>query len=179
MIVELYWQRSENALTESKNKYERYCGVIAENILKSKEDAEECVNDTWIRAWNSIPDKRPNRLSVFLGKITRNIAIDRYRKKKSQKNNAGETALCLDELAECIGENECFTDKLVLKELVNTFLAQLNDSNRKIFMYRYWYMCSIKEVAKLCDMSEGAVKMSLQRTRKSFEEFLKKEGINI
>ena len=101
-IVDLYWQRSDQAISETDRKYGRYCHTIAYNICASNEDAEECVNDTWFSAWNLMPDKRPSILSTFLGYITRNFALDRYRAKKSKKRGQGETPLALDELEECI-----------------------------------------------------------------------------
>lgn len=176
-IVELFWQRSEKAITESQQKYYGYCSTIAYNILHSPEDTEECVNDTWIKAWNTIPPSRPHRLSVFLGKIIRNIALDRYRKNKTLKRGKGQAAICLDELAECIADGKNFADDLVVKDTLNYFLQSLNSKKRHIFMLRYWYLFSIKDIAKYCSMSEGAVKMSLQRTRIVLKEFLEKEGI--
>ncbi|MBP1565556.1 MAG: RNA polymerase sigma factor [Oscillospiraceae bacterium] len=178
-IVELFWQRSERAIPESQNKYNSYCTSIAVGILGSREDAEECVNDTWMRAWNSIPDNRPSKLSVFLGKITRNISIDRYRKNTSLKNNGGQFSVCLDELAECTGNDENLTDDIVWKDIIDRFLGSLKNSSREVFMYRYWYMFSVDEIAWQCDMTKGAVKMSLQRTRKALKDFLEREGITI
>ena len=120
-IIKLYWQRDESAIKESQTKYGSYCITIANNILHSSQDTEECVNDTWFRAWNTIPPEKPRRLSVFLGKITRNLAIDKYRRDKSQKYGKGQIALCLDELGECIGENNPIEDRIALKELLNLF----------------------------------------------------------
>lgn len=120
-IIELYWQRDESAIKESQTKYGSYCITIANNILHSSQDTEECVNDTWFRAWNTMPPEKPRRLSVFLGKITRNLAIDKYRRDKSQKYGKGQIALCLDELGECIGENNPIEDRIALKELLNLF----------------------------------------------------------
>ena len=179
IIIELYFQRSETAIRESEKKYGAYCGTIANNILHSQQDSEECVNDTWVRAWNAIPPEKPARLSVFLGKITRNLAIDRWRKLKREKSGSGQINLCLDELAECVGTQETLGDKLDLKEALDSFLSMLKPQTKRIFMLRYWHMCPISDVARLCGISEGAVKMSLRRTRKLLREYLEKEEIDI
>lgn len=178
-IVELYWKRSESAISQSEKKYGRYCGVIAGNILSSKEDTEECVNDTWMKAWNNIPPARPNRLSVFFGRITRNLAIDRYRRNKAEKHGGGQTAICLEELAECVSGSGEFPDDFILRDAVNRFLHELPPERSRIFMLRYWYMYPIKEIAGKTDTSEGAVKMSLQRTRSALKKFLEEEGFEI
>ena len=178
-IIELYWQRDETAITESSTRYGTYCRVIAYNILRSHEDSEECVNDTWLRAWNNIPPKRPARLSVFFGRIIRNLAIDRYRKYKTRKYGGGEMELCLDELGECVGEEVRIEDRLALKELLDIFLSELPEKNRNIFLLRYWYIMSVNDIAKRYDMSEGAVKMLLSRIRSRLKEYLEKEGVVI
>ena len=178
-IIELYWQRSENAISESQQKYGGYCGTIARNILHSAEDAEECVNDTWAKAWNVIPPSKPNRLSVFLGRITRTLAIDRWRAKSTQKRGNGEISLCLDELAECVSNNDSIVDDLILKDALERFLRGLKADAAQLFLLRYWYMLPIKDIALRRSVSEGAVKMSLSRTRAALREFLEKEGIKI
>ncbi len=178
-IIELYWQRSDRAISESQIKYSGYCSTIANNILHSAEDTEECVNDTWFCAWNTMPPEKPNRLAIFLSKITRNLAIDRYRKFKSQKYGGGQIVLCLDELGECIGEDSPIEDRIALRELLNSFLCSLPDKNRNIFLLRYWYMMPIAEIAKCNDISEGAVKMILQRIRNKLKDYLEKEGIGV
>ena len=176
-IIELYWQRNESAINESRTKYCGYCSAIANNILHSAEDTEECVNDTWFRAWNTMPPEKPGRLAVFLGRITRNLAIDRYRRDRSQKYGGGQTELCLDELGECIGEDSPIEDRLALRELLNSFLYNLPDKNR--FLLRYWYMMPIAEIAKRNDISEGAVKMILQRVRNKLKDYLEQEGVGV
>lgn len=178
-IVELYWQRDENAVRESRVKYEAYCGTIAYNILHSKEDSEECVNDTWLRAWNNIPPEKPGRLAAFFGKITRNLAIDKYRRSRSRKYGGGQIALCLDELEECIGEEQPIEDRVALRELINEFLTELTDKNRDIFLFRYWYIMSVSEISRRYGISEGAVKMILQRTRSKLKGYLEREGAGI
>lgn len=176
-IVNLYWKRDEAAIKISQEKYGVYLKNIAINILHSTEDSEECVNDTWLRAWNSIPPQKPNRLALYFGKITRNLAIDRYRKEKSQKYNAGETVLCLEELAECIGKDHHLEENIALKELISLFLRNLNSKNRMVFMLRYWYMMPMDEIAKKTGSSVGSVKMTLSRTRNKLKRYLVKEGV--
>ena len=176
-IIELYWQRDENAINESDNKYGPYCSTIARNIIHSEEDTEECVNDTWMRAWNAMPPERPNRLAVFFGRITRNLAIDRYRREKSQKYGGGQVKLCLDELTECVGDGSSMDDRIALRELINTFLHELPEKNCEIFLCRYWYMMPVNVIAKRCGMTEGAVKMTLSRVRSRMKEYFEKEGI--
>ncbi len=179
IIIELYWQRNEAAIDESRSKYGRYCRKIADNILHSEEDSEECVNDTWLRAWDSIPPERPSVLSSFFGRITRNLAIDRFRRERSGKYGGGQTALCLDELSECIGKEASIEDRVALRELLNKFLRSLPERNRDIFLMRYWYMQPVSEIARQIGTSEGAVKMILQRVRIKMRKYLEKEGVGI
>lgn len=179
-ILDLYWERSENAITETATKYGKYCHYIAYNILQDKEDSEECVNDTYLKAWNVIPPHRPNRLSTFLGKITRNLSLDKYKEKHTKKRGEGQIALALDELQECIpttGSVEQAIDDMVLTEVLNHFLASLSAEARKIFMRRYWYLCSVKDIARDLSISESKVKMSLLRSRNVLKTMLEKEGI--
>ena len=178
-IVDLYWARSENAIKETGSKYGAYCRKIAMNIVSNDEDSEECVNDTWFRAWNAIPPKRPERLAVFFGRITRNLAIDRYRKKRSEKLGGGQIALCLDELEECIGETNPIADAIGISELLNGFLSDLPERTRNVFLFRYWYMMPVAEIAAQTGMNEGAIKMTLQRVRNKLKDYLKKEGVGI
>ena len=178
-IIELYWLRNEEAIKETQAKYGSYCGKIAENILNSKEDAEECLNDTWNRAWNMIPPEKPKHLTLFLGKITRNLAIDRYRRDKSQKNGGGQITMCLEELEECIGDDGGIEERIAIRDLINTFLKGLSKKNRDIFLYRYWYMMPVERIAEKYAASEGAIKMNLLRTRKSLREYLEKEGVSL
>ena len=179
VIIELYWQRLEAAISESRTKYGRYCTVIADNILHCPEDTEECLDDTWLKAWEAMPPQKPDRLSVFLGKITRNLAIDRYRKNRAGKYGKGQIALCLDELAECVGTDETIADDLALKKALDGFLQELEGEAKDIFMLRYWHMFSVKEIANRLGKSDGAVKMSLQRTRSKLRSYLEQEGFDI
>lgn len=178
-IVELYWKRDELAISESDQKYGRYCRTIAYNILFSQQDSDECVNDTWHNAWRVIPPEKPSRLQYFLGRITRNLALDRYGYNKAQRRNADlETAI--DEYYECIPNGEfSVEDELILKNLINSFLESLDSRTRIIFLRRYWYALSVQEIAKKMGMSESHVSVILHRTRNRFKDYLKKEGITV
>ena len=176
-IVALYWERNENAIRETEAKYGKFCYAIAYNVLRSREDADECVNDTWVGAWNAMPPERPKRLPSFLARITRNIAIDRYRYDGAQKRSA-QTEIAMDEYYDCIPSAEASVeDTLALKEAVNGFLASLDVRSRVIFMRRYWYSMSIAEIAESVCLSENHIGIILHRTRNKFKDYLKKEGI--
>lgn len=178
-IIELYWSRDETAITETSSKYGRYCYSIAWNILHRREDAEECENDTYLAAWETMPPRRPSRLAVFLGKITRNIALDCYDYQKAQKRSGNMLEL-LSELSECVvARNEPAHD-LEAKETaesINRFLGQQSRLNRMIFVRRYWYADSVSAIAERFQLSESRVKSSLFRTRKKLRQFLEAEGV--
>lgn len=177
-IIELYWERSEDAIFQTEQKYGRFCRSIAYNILHNDEDSEECVSDTYMKAWNEMPPKRPEKLSAFLGRITRNISLHRYEYKYAQKRGGGEVTLALDELGECISSGERVEntiDDLELAALLNSFLAALAPQNRIIFVRRYWYLYSIKEIAAQLGVSESKIKTSLFRTRNALHTLLEKE----
>jgi len=175
-IVALYWERSETAIRETDRKYGKYCHAIAYNILYSKEDAEECVNDTYLKAWNSIPPEQPNSLSAYLGKITRNLALNRYAHEHADKRNIHLTAI-YDEATEPFADSADMLDEMILREAINTFLASLSAETRILFMRRYWYMSPVKQIAHDYGLPEGTVKSILSRTRKKFKDYLEKEGI--
>ena len=178
-IVSLYWERSENAIRETERKYGKYCYSVAYNILHSKEDSDECVNDTWNGAWNAIPPEKPVTLRGFLARITRNIAIDRYRYDKAKKR-APEVDSAIDEYWECIpGDEATIEDEVILKEAINGFLAGLDTRSRIIFMRRYWYSMSVKDIAKSMHLSQGHISTVLHRTRIRFKDHLTKEGVFI
>ena len=179
-IIDLYFERSQSAIKETHEKYGHYCHTIAYNVLYSYEDAEECVNDTYLRAWKSIPPHRPSRLSAFLGKITRNLALDRYDSRTSKKREC-PLELALEEISECVPDvsAERESDGGVLRDAINSFLASLPRRTRIIFMQRYWYLSSISEISASLGISESNVKVILMRTRKKFKEFLEKEEIFI
>jgi len=179
-IIELFFSRSENAITETALKYGRYCEYISENILRNKEDAEECVNDTYLQAWQAIPPKKPQNLKAFLGKLVRNISIKKWEKAHADKRGGGQMDLILSELDECIpsGNNvEDSVNESVLTEQINLFLAALPQANRIIFVRRYWYASSISDIAEQCHMSESKVKSILFRLRNQLKAKLKKAGI--
>lgn len=178
-IVRLYFERNEQAIDETSRKYGKYCFSIANNILSNREDAEESVNDTFLDAWNSIPPHRPNSLALFLGKITRRISIDLYRRKNAQKRGGGELALVLDELYQCIADEtdvEKEFEKLHLSQIINEFVKYLPRSEQKVFICRYWYMDTIQSISKRFGYSESKVKSMLFRTREKLRETLRKEG---
>ncbi|MBO5176148.1 MAG: RNA polymerase sigma factor [Lachnospiraceae bacterium] len=179
-IIQLFFERSETAIAETAAKYGKLCHTIAYNILYNEEDSEECVNDTYMKAWEVIPPQIPDKLAAFLGKITRNLAISRYRHNSSKKRGGGQMALALEELEECIPDKnsteQAISDKLFL-ERMNAFLEQLPAEKRKVFMQRYWYLRPISEIAEEFSMSESKVKMMLHRTRNTLKEVLEKEGI--
>ena len=178
-IIELYWSRSESAISRTAEKYGRYAHKIAYSILGSFEDSEECVNDTYIKVWNSIPPQRPNSLTAYIGRIVRNLSLDKYRSYTADKRGAGYTTSVLEELESCIpsaDDGRSFDDQLALTEILNCFLMNLPPQTRKVFMSRYWYFNSIKEIAKEHRMTEGKVKMLLLRTRRELKKHLEKEG---
>ena len=178
-IVNLYFDRSEEAIAACQVKYGKSCHTIAYNILRSDEDAEECVNDTWLRAWNSIPPERPTRLGAWLSTVTRRLALTRYEKKTAARRNGGMEA-SLEELAECVTAGSLtIADEVALSEAINGFLASLPTRTRMIFMRKYWYMDSIADIAAAMGMGESAVKVTLHRTREKFRKHLAKEGITV
>lgn len=176
-IVALYFARDEKAITESEQKYGTLCRTIANRILDSIPDAEECVSDTWLRAWNVIPPERPNRLEAFFAKITRNLALDRWRSSHAKKKGGGIAELCLDELGNAVSSSADPVDRLLLRDLLNRFLRELKPETREIFLLRYWYFCTNAEIARRTGKSLAAVKISLHRTREELRKYLEKEGI--
>ena len=181
-IVELYWERDEEAIKQTQQKYGAYLAKIAYNILSDVEDSSECVNDTYWKAWNSMPDQRPCVLSSYLGKITRQLSIDVFRKKHSIKRYASEYALSLEELGDSFADNttpEQALDAKMLDEAVSRFLRMLSDRERNTFIGRYYFFDSVKDVAAYYGMSEAKVKSMLHRTRQKLKAYLVKEGIDI
>lgn len=181
-IVDLYWARSEDAISETANKYGKYFKSIAYNILHNAEDCDECVNDTYFNAWRAMPDKRPDALAAFLGRITRNLALNRWESYSAEKRGAGQTPLVLEELHECVpGANatERTVDDLMLAEVFNRFLESLPVKTRRIFVRRYWYLSSVREIAADFGLGESNVKMTLLRARKKLKSLLEKEGISL
>lgn len=179
-IVALYWERSETAIAETEAKYGRYCRYIADHILHSEQDVEECVNDTYQKAWETIPPKKPELLYAYLGRITRNLAINRCIHDSAQKRASG-FAVILEEAEECIPDpsHNDLTDELHLRQAIQAFVASLPRETRMVFVRRYWYMSSVKEIAADYGMTESKVKVMLMRTRKKFKEHLEREEISI
>ena len=179
-IIDLYWAREESAIKHTAAKYGSYCYAVAWNILYNQQDTEECVNDTYLRVWNAIPPHRPNVLQTFLGKITRNLSLDRWRRNNSENRGCGSVAAVLDELEECVpGSQGDITDDLVIRDALNAFLASLSPVNRRIFMRRYWYLSSVREIAEDFGLGESKVKMILLRSRLMLKTKLEKEGISL
>jgi RNA polymerase sigma-70 factor (ECF subfamily) len=181
-IVNLYWERNTNAIKETATKYGVYCKTIAKNILGNNEDAEECVNDTYLNTWNSIPPNRPNVLSAYLGKITRNLSFDRFRNRHADKRGGGEIELVLDELGECVSGADSVEQEVEKKELVraiNSFLDTLSQEKCNIFLCRYWYAIPVSEIATRFGMSEGNVSVTLTRIRSKLKNYLKERGYDL
>ena len=178
-IITLYWERDESAVRETEKKYGKYCYAVAYNILHSQEDSNECVNDTWNGAWKTMPPERPTKLQSFLARITRNIAIDRYRRDNAQKRSA-EIEKTIDEYYECIPNGDALIDdEIVLKQAINGFLSTLDTRTRVIFMRRYWYSMSVSDIAKGMRLSENHISIILHRTRCRFRAYLTKKGIYV
>jgi len=178
-IVELYWERSESAISETAAKYGNYCHYIAYNILYNHEDAEESVNDTYMDAWNNMPPHKPSILSTFLGKITRRISIDRWRSKHAGKRGGGEADLVLDELEDCVSDPtsaESVIEQKEMARIIKEYLDCLPSLERRIFMCRYWYMDSISSIAVQFGFSDSKIASMLHRTRKKLRDKLKNEG---
>lgn len=181
-IVQLYWDREQDAILETANKYGGYCTSIANNILDCLEDAEECVNDTYLHAWNAMPPHRPKVLSTFLGKITRNLSFNKYQHIHAQKRGGGEITLVLEELEDCVSGSEDVEQKVMEQELVKAidlFLSRLPLVKRQIFVCRYWYADSVSDIAKRFKMTENSVSVTLSRTRGKLKAYLLERGFAI
>ncbi len=181
-IVELYWARDERAIRETDSRYGRYLWTVAYHVLADHADSDECVNDTYYKAWEAMPPHRPLSLATFLGRIARQQAVDRYRRRSAQKRVPSEYAISLDELADCVtGGDEPSTaaELTLLVEALEEFLRALSKETRLIFMWRYYFMDSIREIAERLDTSESQVKSLLHRTRNGLREHLEKEGFSV
>ena len=179
-IIGLYCNRSENAIAETAGKYGRYCNAIAYGILQSREDAQECVNDAYLTAWNAIPPRRPADLGTYLGKITRNLSIDRLRTRSRVKRGGGETPLALEELEEVVAGSDSPENEAVRKELIaalNRFLGELTRQERYVFVRRYWYLDSLADIAKNTGFSGSKVASMLYRLRGRLKKQLIKEEL--
>ncbi len=181
-IVQMYFDRNEQAIPATADKYGNYCTSIAKNILGNHEDAEECVNDTYLNTWNSIPPHRPKMLSSFLGKIVRNLAFNRYKHNTADKRGGGEITAVLDELSGCVSGKDDVEQSYEYKEMVvtiNDFLATLPTEKRNIFVCRYWYTDSITDIAARFDMTYSAVSMMLNRLRTKLHNYLTERGYEL
>ena len=181
-IVDLYWDRNEDAIRQTQQKYGAYLSKVAYNILSDFEDSRECVNDTFLAAWNSIPPHRPGVLSAYLSKITRQISIDVYRKKNAAKRYASEYALSLDELGDTFSDGatpEQALDAKLLDEAVNRFVCALPDEVQRAFVGRYFFFDSLRDIARYCGMKESKLKSLLYRTRQKLKSYLAKEGFDV
>lgn len=180
LILDLYWARSESAISETAKKYGSYCTKIAVNILQNNEDAEECVNDTYHKAWDAIPPQRPSNFRAFLGRITRNLSLNKYKEQRTRKRGGDNIALIYSELEECIpsGSNveKEYESNLVISA-INSFLLSLDKESRIVFVRRYWYADPIQAIAARFQMSESKVKSMLFRTRKRLRTHLENEGV--
>lgn len=178
-IIELYFDRSPQAITETQTQYGAYLSAISYNILGNQQDAEECVSDTYLAAWQQIPPARPSRLSLFLGRITRNISISRWRREHSAKRGGGQLTLAVEELECCLSDSsltEREYAKKELRELLEAFLHTLKDTERRVFLCRYWYMDSVADISRQFGFSQSKVKSMLLRTRNKLRRYLLEKG---
>ena len=181
-IVDLYLRRDESAIKETAYKYGRRLRSLANGIVDDPETAEECENDTYLAAWNTIPPQNPRAFSAFLGKIIRNLSFKRLRSKTAQKRGGGEGEISLDELEYCIPDNRSFCDTVEEKELaryIDNFLEGLSVTDRKVFVCRYWYCDSVADICKQFGFGESKVKMILLRTREKLRKYLERSGVFI
>jgi RNA polymerase sigma-70 factor (ECF subfamily) len=181
-IIELYWNRNESAIAATAERYGNYCYTIAFQILQSPEDAQECVNDTYWKAWQSIPPHRPAQLATYLGKITRNLSIDRRKQRNAQKRGSGQTETALQQLEGCIpaaNGSEQIVDEIALAYAISQFLRQQPRIRRNIFVGRYWHLYSIADLARAYGMRESKIASLLFRMRNNLKAYLEKEGISV
>lgn len=177
-IIELYFSRDEDAISQTSLKYGGYCFSVAESILADRGDSEECVNSTWLKAWNAMPPARPGVLKLFLARITRSLAFSRYRERSAKKRGGGEIALVLDELSECVGEGSAADEAELneLKEAVGRFVRQLPERERAVLVRRCFYTESISSIAERYGIAGSSVMTALSRARKKLGNYLMKEG---
>lgn len=181
-IVQLYWDRNSQAISATADKYGKYCTAIARNILGSAEDAEECVNDTYMSAWNSMPPHRPNALSAFLGKITRNLSFNRYKRNSASKRGGGQAMVVFDEIAEFVSDTDSVERAVDRRELIaalDAFLEKLSVEKRSIFLRRYWYFDSIHDIAQKFGTTENNISVTLNRLRKKLRSYLVERGFEL
>ncbi len=181
-IIELYFARNEAAISVTGRKYGKYLFTIGNNILNNKWDSEDCLNDTYFTAWNRIPPERPTYLQMFLSKIMRDISVSKYRKLKSKKRISSELVISMDELGDCIVSDADINEDLLMKEIVdilNKFLSDITKRERFVFICRYYYCDSVKEIARMLEVSAKTVYRELEFIRAKLRFTLEKEGIDI
>lgn len=177
-IIDLFFSRDESAISETAGKYGAYCFTVANNILGDSGDAEECLNEAWFRAWSCIPPQRPEKLRLFLVRLVRSAALDRVRAQKAQKRGGGETELALEELKECLAGTADVESEVLQRErseLIRGFVHGLPEKERTVFVRRYFFLDSVRDIARLLGTSEGSVMTRLSRTRKKLRNLLEKE----
>lgn len=178
-IINLYLSRNESAITVTMNKYEKYCYSIAYSILNNQEDSEECVNDTWMKVWKAIPPQIPNCFRAFIGKITRNLSFDKYKKENAKKRGGSELSLVLEELEECLPDKDNNVEETIieneLQHLINRFVEDLQLKYRNIFVRRYFFVNSIEEISIMYGVSKNNVMVILSRIRAQLKDYLWKE----
>lgn len=180
-IIELYWERDERAIKETSLKYEKLCTYIAKNILSSREDCEECVNDTWLSVWNAIPTKRPEKFSAFVGKITRNLALKKYEYISAAKRDHSAVT-SLEELGECVSGTDSIESEMERRHIenaINQFLWKQKEEKRNVFIRRYWYFDSIENICARTGFSQSKIKSMLYEMRRKLRRYLESEGIEI
>ena len=177
-IIDLYWQRTEAAIAETNRVYGRYCHSIAYGILRDREDAQEVVSDAYLKLWDLIPPQRPDPFRGFLGRIVRQLSINRLEHDTAKKRGSGEYALALEELGDVFSDNAPDpAERLALRTALEDFLRALPAQARRIFLKRYWYLLSIRDIAGELGLGQSNVKMQLLRTRQKLREHLQKEGL--
>lgn len=179
-IIELYWQRDPSAVEHTSEKYGSYCGRIAMNILDDRWDAEECVNDTWLRTWESIPPQRPDCLRAWLGRITRNLSLNRFAANRTAMRGSGQTVLALHELEDCVsGQESSAEDDRLVSQAIDEFVRSLRPRERRLFVLRYWQLEPVADIAAQCAMSVSNVTTVLYRLRRQLRAHLEQKGIDI
>ena len=181
-IIDLYWARSRQAIAESEQKYGAYCHTVARNILDQAEDAEECVNDTWLRAWNAMPPQRPTVLQAFFGKLTRNLSLDRWRRDRAQKRGGNQVELALEELEDCLTARDQVEEQMDAQTtagLISDFVRGLPKRDRVLFVRRYWYLDDIQTLARRMGMGQSQIKSRLHRIRQRLKTELEQEGVAV
>lgn len=179
-LIQLFFDRDEQAISSTAEQYGKYCMYIADNILPSREDSEECVNDAYVTLWNTIPPHNPESLKGYLARVVRNAALSMLRKINAKKRGSGVVDEIIDELSEAETDTpESITDAKMMGELINGFVEGLEKQQRIIFVKRYWYLCPSKQIAKECDMSVANVNMTLHRLRQQLKKYLEREGFKV